>query len=130
MGDEERQGRSREILDLSIRVKGERMKIKRGMMVLGLALILATASIAQEKTDLGVVWKIKDEGFNRSQVMDTLSYLTDVYGPRLTGSPNMKAANDWTKKRLEEWGFQNSHLESFPFGRGWSLQHFSAHMVS
>src|ERR1044072_3896799 len=63
--------------------------------------------------------KIKDEGMNRSQVMQTLSYLSDVIGPRLTGSPNMKRANEWTREKLAAWGLANSHLEAWgPFGRG------------
>jgi carboxypeptidase Q len=71
--------------------------------------------------------KIKDEGLNRSEIMQTLSYLTDVIGPRLTGSPNMKRANDWTRETLASWGLQNAHLEAWgPFGRGWSLKTFSA----
>src|SRR5262249_52578148 len=71
--------------------------------------------------------RIKDEGMNRSQVMQTLSYLTDVIGPRLTASPNAKRANEWTKDQLTKWGLQNAHLESWgPFGRGWSLKRFSA----
>jgi carboxypeptidase Q len=74
--------------------------------------------------------KIKDEGMNRSQVMQTLSYLSDVIGPRLTASPNMKRANEWTRDQLTKWGLQNAHLESWgPFGRGWSLKRFSAQVV-
>jgi hypothetical protein len=74
--------------------------------------------------------RIKDEGMNRSQVMQTLSYLTDVIGPRLTASPNMKRANEWTKEKLASWGLQNSHLESWgPFGRGWTLKTFSAQVT-
>src|SRR5687768_9529691 len=55
--------------------------------------------------------RIRDEGFNRSQVMKTLSYLTDVIGPRLTGSPNLKRANEWTRDRLAGWGLVNARLE-------------------
>jgi hypothetical protein len=74
--------------------------------------------------------RIKDEGMNRSQVMQTLSYMTDVIGGRLTGSPSMKRANDWTRDKMKEWGMQNAHLESWgPFGRGWSLRKFSANIV-
>ncbi len=74
--------------------------------------------------------KIRDEGMNRSQVMQTLSYLTDVIGPRLTGSPNMKRANEWTRDKMKEWGMQNAGLESWgPFGRGWSLRKFSATII-
>src|SRR5262245_2016489 len=77
-----------------------------------------------------VIERIKDEGMNRSQVMQTLSYLTDVIGPRLTASPNMKRANEWTRETLAGWGLQSAHLEAWgPFGRGWSLQRFSAQVV-
>ena len=73
---------------------------------------------------------IKDEGMNRSQVMDTLSYLSDVIGPRLTASPNMKRSNEWTRDQLTKWGLQNAHLEPWgPFGRGWSLKRFSAQVT-
>ncbi len=76
------------------------------------------------------VQKIKDEGMNRSQVMQTLSYLSDVIGPRLTASPGMKRANEWTRDQLTKWGLQNAHLESWgPFGRGWTLKRFSAQVT-
>jgi carboxypeptidase Q len=75
--------------------------------------------------------RIKDEGLHRSHVMDTLSYLSDVIGPRLTGSPNMKRANEWTRDQLAKWGLQNAHLESWgPFGRGWVLKDFSAEVIA
>lgn len=71
--------------------------------------------------------RIKDEGMNRSQVMQTLSYLSDVIGPRLTASPGMKRSNEWTRDQLIKWGLQNAHLEAWgPFGRGWTLKRFSA----
>src|SRR5260370_18881223 len=74
--------------------------------------------------------RIKDEGMNRSQVMQTLSYLSDVIGPRLTASPGMKRANNWTRETLEKWGMQNALLEAWgPLGRGWSLKRFSAQVI-
>ncbi len=74
--------------------------------------------------------KIKDEGMNRSQVMQHLSYLTDVIGGRLTNSPNMKRANEWTRDTMAKWGMRNAKLEAWgPFGRGWSLKSFSAQVV-
>jgi carboxypeptidase Q len=74
--------------------------------------------------------RIKEEGLKRSQVMETLSYLTDVIGPRLTGSPQMKRANEWTRDKLAGWGLEDAHLEPWgPFGRGWSLVRFSAQVV-
>lgn len=74
--------------------------------------------------------RIRDEGLNRSQVMQTLGYLTDVIGPRLTGSPNMARANEWTRDTLTSWGLTNAQLEPWgPFGRGWSLKRFSAQVI-
>ena len=71
--------------------------------------------------------RIRDEGMNHSQVMNTLSYLTDVIGGRLTNSPNMKRANEWTRDTMAKWGMANAKLEAWgPFGRGWSLKSFSA----
>jgi hypothetical protein len=74
---------------------------------------------------------IKEEGTKRSQVMQTLSYLSDVIGARLTGSPNMKHANEWTRDQLTKWGLKNAHLEAWgPFGRGWILKDFSAEVIA
>jgi carboxypeptidase Q len=76
------------------------------------------------------IQRIKDEGMNRSQVMQTLSYLSDVIGPRLTASPGMKRANEWTRDQLTKWGLQNAHLAPWgPFGRGWTLKRFSAQVT-
>ncbi len=86
---------------------------------------------AAPKNSNDPIERIKDEGMNRSQVMQTLSYLTDVIGPRLTASPNLKRANDWTRDKMKEWGLENAHLESWgPFGRGWSLKSFSAEIIA
>ena len=75
--------------------------------------------------------KIKDEGSKNSQVMQTLSYLTDVIGPRLTGSPQLKRANEWTRDQMAKWGMQNAKLEAWgPFGRGWTLKDFDAEIVA
>jgi hypothetical protein len=78
-----------------------------------------------------VIEKIKAEGMgDNSKVMETLSYLTNVIGGRLTNSPNMKRANEWTRDTMAKWGMQNAHLEAWgPFGRGWSLEEFSAQVV-
>ena len=86
---------------------------------------LAASALGQMPNNENVVNRIKSEGLDRSQVMATLSYLSDVIGPRLTASPNMKHANEWTKSKMTEWGLQNAHLEAWgPFGRGWSLERF------
>ncbi|HEX8292220.1 MAG TPA: M20/M25/M40 family metallo-hydrolase [Pyrinomonadaceae bacterium] len=90
----------------------------------------ATARPAQAQPADDPIERIKDEGLNRSQVMQTLEYLTDVLGPRLTGSPALRRANEWTRDRLTRWGLQNAHLEPWgPFGRGWTLRRFSAEAV-
>src|ERR1700749_2036201 len=76
------------------------------------------------------VQRIRDEGMNRSQVMQTLNYLTNVIGPRLPGSPGMRRANEWTRDTLAKWGLVNAHVEPWgTFGRGWQLRHFSAEVV-
>jgi carboxypeptidase Q len=86
---------------------------------------------AQERVDLEAVYKIKDEGLQRSQVMDTLWYLTDVYGPRLTNSPNIRAAAAWTTKRMGEWGLSQPRQEVWgQFGRGWVNEKFTAHVLT
>ncbi len=80
----------------------------------------AAASSSSESVDLEMVTRIRQEGFRNSQVMQTLSELTDEIGPRLTGSPNMKKANQWTRDQMSKWGLENAHLEAYgPFGRGW-----------
>ncbi len=91
----------------------------------------AAASSAASSVDPAVIARIRDEGLNRSQVMKTLSYLTDVIGPRLTASPALKRANEWTRDTMAGWGMQNAHLEAWgPFGRGWTLRRFSAQVVA
>ncbi len=98
-----------------------------------LSLAMSPSLIAQvpvEKVDTAVIDKIKEEGLQRSQVMESISYLTDVHGPRLTGSPLTRIAGEWTKAKLNEWGLENSHLESWgPFGRGWTLEACSVNLV-
>jgi carboxypeptidase Q len=89
------------------------------------------AAPASEKVDFDAIYRIKEEGFQRSQVMDTASWLTDVHGPRLTGSPSFRAAADWAVKRLGEWGASNPRIESWgTFGRGWVNERFSATVVT
>lgn len=90
----------------------------------------AVSQRSQESIDTAAVSRIEDEGMNRSRAMELMSYLTDIYGPRLTGSPQYAEAAEWARKTLSEWGVQNVMIESWgPFGRGWSLKHFSALMT-
>src|SRR5438045_4276896 len=83
-----------------------------------------------EKLDLDAIYRIKDEGLQRSKVMDIESYLTDVYGPRLTGSPEIKEASDWAQKTMKAWGLANVHTEAWEFGRGWQNRRFVALAVT
>ncbi len=95
-----------------------------------LSALLPVALVAKEPIDWEMVNRIRDEGFERSQVMDTLSHLTDIIGPRLTGSPAMVRANQWTRDKLADWGLENAHLEAWgPFGRGWSFSRTSVHVL-
>lgn len=94
-------------------------------------LFLFISVSAQESTDLRMIQKIKNEGYNNSHVMETLSYLTDVYGPRLTNSPNFHEAAKWAKEELIKMGLVNVAIEPWgTFGRGWDLQSFSLVMTS
>jgi carboxypeptidase Q len=89
---------------------------------------------ASETIDYDAINKIKQEGLQHSQVMDTMSYLTDVYGPRLTGSPNVKKAADWAVAKMQEWGLSNVHLEPWTdtsrIPRGWENEKFYMAAVS
>jgi len=95
-----------------------------------LALPISAQWPATEKLDLDAIYRIKDEGLQRSKVMEIESYLTDVYGPRLTGSPNMKEAGGWAMKTMKDWGLTNVHEEAWPFGRGWQNQRFTANALT
>src|SRR5579872_1773884 len=85
----------------------------------------------REKVDLETISRIRYEGFHNSKVMDYASGLMDSIGERLTGSPNMKRANEWTRDQLTAMGLSNSHLEAWgPFGRGWANQYTNVRMTS
>jgi hypothetical protein len=99
-------------------------------VVLAFALAAASAAAqAPERIDPDAVARIRDEGLNRSQAMDHLEWLSDVYGPRVTGSPALARASDWAMKRLASWGLVNVHQERFAFGQGWTVERFSAHLL-
>jgi len=94
------------------------------------ALPLTAQQSTQENVDLGVLNQIKWQAFNNSQVMDHLFYLSEVYGPRVTNSPNHRAAAEWIVKRLESYGLQNVHLEPWgPFGNAWQYKKFYGALV-
>jgi carboxypeptidase Q len=95
------------------------------------ALLIAFPLLAADTPDLTMQTRIRQEGFRNSKVMELASGLLDTVGPRLTGSPNMKRANEWTRDKLTELGLSNAHLEQWgPFGRGWSFQSCTVRMLT
>lgn len=97
--------------------------------VLLLCLALTTYSATGQKAD--AIDVAKKHGLEQSQVMEIASWITDVYGPRLTGSPMLDKATSWAVDELKSWGMENVHLEEWgPFGRGWELEHFEIHAES
>src|SRR5688572_32861584 len=98
-----------------------------GALTAGLAFAPLAAQQPQERIDYDAIYRIKDEGFQRSRVMEITSWLTDVYGPRVTNSPGFRKAGEWAVKEMTSWGLANVKLEPFgPFGRGWSNDKFYA----
>ncbi|HWX40344.1 MAG TPA: M20/M25/M40 family metallo-hydrolase [Blastocatellia bacterium] len=106
-------------------------RITSWLLCLTLAAVAPMAGLSQGRTDGDVNAKIRREEADHSQIMRTMHYLTDIYGPRLTGSPNHKAAAEWAVKQMTEWGFENAHLEPWDFGHpGWLNERLSAHIIS
>jgi carboxypeptidase Q len=96
----------------------------RPRTLVSLAVLFSAAATlpfaAEERINSDLNARIREEGMNRSQVMRTLHFLADVYGPRVTGSPSLKAAGEWAAKTMEGWGMKNAHLEPWAFGHpGW-----------
>jgi carboxypeptidase Q len=91
---------------------------------------IALTSAQSDTLDYATLGLIRDEGLSRSQVMDHISWLSDVYGPRLTGSPAIQQASEWAMKKFGEWGLTNVHQERWKLGKGWSLERFSAQLVA
>ena len=108
------------------------MKATRRLSIVGVLAGAALVSLqAQERVDQDVFWKIRQEETSNSRILRTVHILTDLYGPRLTGSPNLKSAGEWAVQEMEAWGLRNGHLEPWDFGRsGWLNERLSAHIVS
>src|SRR3954468_11794123 len=86
---------------------------------------------AQSPKDAEINARIRQEENTHSQIMKTLHVLADVYGPRVTGSPSLKAAGEWAIAQMQSWGFANGHLEPWEFGHpGWVNERFSAHIIA
>lgn len=104
--------------------------MKRTFTSLILLAFAVSWTLAGEEVNLKQITRIKEEGFQHSQVMNILSYLTDVYGPRLTNSPEFVQAAHWVKDEFTKWGLANAHLEPWgEFGRGWSFKKVSVEML-
>ncbi len=104
---------------------GRRPLLAGAAFAVGLALAPVAAQPAAEKVDYDAIHRIKEEGFQRSRIMEIASWLTDVYGPRLTNSPGFRKAGDWAVKEMTSWGLANARLAPFPFGRGWANETFA-----
>jgi hypothetical protein len=108
-------------------------KAYRSAVLALLALVvlpIAAQMMQRDSVDMDAVYKIKREAINNSQVMDILSYITDVYGGRLTGSTNTRLAGDWVLKTMKDWQLENPHYEFWDFGRGWVNERFYANVTS
>jgi hypothetical protein len=114
-----------------IRTRLYRFAVLAAVVALAAGLPLRAAG---EKINYEDLTKIKAEGMQRSQVMEIMSYLTDVYGPRLTGSPNIQKAGEWAVAKMKEWGLTNVAMEPWAnrrgFDRGWSNDKFYMAAVS
>jgi hypothetical protein len=100
-------------------------------VVLSLVLSLLTLPIVAQNGSGDLLARIRTEATERSQIMKTMHMFTDVYGPRLTGSPNHKAAAEWAVKQMTAWGFDNVHLEPWNFNHpGWLNERLTAHLIS
>ncbi|HWR16421.1 MAG TPA: M20/M25/M40 family metallo-hydrolase [Terriglobales bacterium] len=114
------------------------MRINKQLKMASFALALVLFTIAApvlaaagDEPDLATITAIRQEGFRRSQVMEILSDLTDMIGPRLTGSPSMKKSNEWTRDKLTSFGLTNARLEPWgTFDRGWSNEFVSVRMLA
>jgi hypothetical protein len=95
-----------------------------------LALSLTAQAPPPNAPDLAASQQLKALEQSNPQVMTIESWLTDVYGPRLTNSPDMREAAQWAEKTLTGWGIANVHEEKFPFGRGWSNDFMAAQQLT
>ena len=100
-----------------------------GFLAAAAAILAAALPAAAQPVDEEMVSAIREEGLERSQVMEHVVRLSDVYGPRFTGTPAIEEAGAWTMDTLRGWGLSNVHAERFAFGTGWSLERFHAHLV-
>jgi len=105
--------------------------LNRRVVALLLIISLLSLPIVAQNGSSDMLNRIRSEAMERSQIMKTMHMFTDVYGPRLTGSPNHKAAADWAVKQMTAWGLENAHLEPWDFKHpGWLNERLTAHLIS
>ena len=105
--------------------------LKRRLVALLMVFSLLSLPVAAQNGGGDLLTRIRKEAMERSQIMRTMHMFTDVYGPRLTGSPNHKAAAEWAVKQMTSWGLENAHLEPWDFKHpGWSNERLTAHLIS
>jgi carboxypeptidase Q len=106
-------------------------KLSSGLLALILfsfAISVSAQSIFEPSVDHEIVEQIKEQGLYNSQIMNMAGWLTDVFGPRLSNSPQLNRAHEWTQEQFREMGLSNIHLHSYgPFGKGWELKRFALH---
>ena len=104
--------------------------LKRRLVALFMIFSLLSLPVAAQNGG-DMLGRIRKEAMERSQIMKTMHMFTDVYGPRLTGSPNHKAAAEWAVKQMTAWGLENAHLEPWDFNHpGWQNERLTAHLIS
>ena len=89
-----------------------------------------SAQVPMAGVDPATVNRIRGEAITRSRAMETHWWLSEVYGPRATGTPAYTQGADWVMKKFAEWGLKNIHTERFPFGQGWTIERFSIHLLA
>jgi carboxypeptidase Q len=105
--------------------------LKRRVVALSIILSLLTLPITAQNGSGDLLSRIRKEAMEHSQIMKTMHMFTDLYGPRLTGSPNHKAAAEWAVKQMTAWGLENAHLEPWDFKHpGWLNERLTAHLIS
>ena len=105
--------------------------LKRRLVALSLILSLLSLPVAAQNGSGDMLNRIRKEAMERSQIMKTMHMFTDLYGPRLTGSPNHRAAAEWAVKQMTTWGLENAHLEPWDFKHpGWLNERLTAHLIS
>ena len=105
--------------------------LKRRVVALLMVFSLLSLPVGAQNGAGDLLSRIRKEAMERSQIMKTMHMFTDVYGPRLTGSPNHKAAAEWAVKQMSAWGLENAHLEPWDFKHpGWQNERLTAHLIS